>query len=114
MNKSSAVPTQSISTISLLTRSGRLSEYTGLRPDIPRPVSNKERYLNLLRERAPPDMKATIIEIHSGEPIVRRRKVNNMNDDVKVKKEPRLPPTSLSMPPPPSRKTQTKRRLSYS
>ena len=71
LNKSSAIPTQSIETISLLTSSGRLTAYNGLRPNAPTFEPRMSVYLERIGERLPPDFPPTIVETHFGDAVRR-------------------------------------------
>jgi hypothetical protein len=71
VQRTSAVPVQSINTIANLTSSGPLSRFTGFRDGTSPGPSAMDRYISLYQQYAKPNAPATIIEIHRGAAIVR-------------------------------------------
>ena len=69
--RTSHVPVQSIQNISFLTRHTNTTGYTGLLPET-KLESVMNRFINLLQERAHPGIPPTLVELHSGRPIVRK------------------------------------------
>jgi hypothetical protein len=72
VNKQSFVSVQPIKTISILTGTGKLSRFTGFRPDHPEFKPVMAEYIAMYQQLASADAPATIVEIHRGVPIVRQ------------------------------------------
>ena len=80
----STVPVQPMNTISLLTSDGALTNFTGMRPNLPALISMVFAYITRFQELASDKIAATIIELHKGVPILRLGGRSNSNSTMNV------------------------------